>query len=302
MKHPTRVVLILSLVLTSGYCMAQTSPISPGAKPEKISADYLFTEGPAADNDGNVYYTDQPNDRIVKWDAADGKLSDFMKPAGRSNGLCIDSQGHLIACADDKNELWSIDLATKKPTVLVKDFNGKLLNGPNDVWLRPDGGIYFTDPFYKRDYWKNRGPKEQDGEHVYYLSPDRKTFTRVTTDLTQPNGIIGTPDGKTLYVADIAAKKTYSYTINPDGTLTDKRLFCDMGSDGMTIDDQGNIYLTGKGVTVFDKTGKQIAHIDIKEPWTANVCFGGKDKNVLFITASKAVYTLKMGVKGAGSQ
>jgi gluconolactonase len=301
MKFPTRVALILSLVLTSGYCMAQTSPISPGAKPEKISADYLFTEGPAADKDGNVYFTDQPNDRIVKWDAADGKLSDFMKPAGRSNGLCIDGQGHLIACADDKNELWSIDLATKKATVLVKDFNGKLLNGPNDVWLRPDGGIYFTDPFYKRDYW-HRGPKEQDGEHVYYLSPDRKTFTRVTTDLTQPNGIIGTPDGKTLYVADIAAKKTYSYTINADGTLTDKKLFCDMGSDGMTIDDQGNIYLTGKGVTVFDKTGKQIAQVDIKEPWTANVCFGGKDKNVLFITASKAIYTLKMDVKGAGSQ
>jgi gluconolactonase len=292
--------LALLVLFIPALCVAQPL-ISPGAKPEKISADYLFTEGPAADKDGNIYFTDQPNDRIVKWDAADGKLSDFMKPAGRSNGLCIDAAGHLIACADEKNELWSIDLATKTPTVLVKDFNGKLLNGPNDVWLRPDGGLYFTDPFYKREYWK-RGPKEQDGEHVYYLSPDRKTFIRVTTDLKQPNGIIGAPDGKTLYVADIAAKKTYSYAVNPDGTLTDKKLFCELGSDGMTIDDQGNLYLTGKGVTVFDKTGKQIAHIDIKEPWTANVCFGGKDKNILFITASKAVYTLKMDVKGAGSQ
>ena len=289
------------LLCVSAVSMAQTSPISSGAKPEKISADYQFTEGPAADKDGSIYFTDQPNDRIVKWDAADGKLSDFMKPCGRSNGLCIDRDGHLLACADEKNELWSIDLATKKATVIAKDFNGKLLNGPNDVWQRPDGGIYFTDPFYKRDYW-NRGPKEQDGEHVYYLSSDHKTFTRVTTDLTQPNGIIGTPDGKMLYVADIAAKKTYSYTINADGSLSNKKLFCEMGSDGMTIDDQGNIYLTGKGVTVFDKTGKQIAHIDIKEPWTANVCFGGKDKNVLFITASKAIYTLKMDVKGAGSQ
>jgi gluconolactonase len=297
MNHVACLVL---LVILPVLCVAQPL-ISPGAKPEKISADYLFTEGPAADKDGNVYFTDQPNDRIVKWDAADGKLSDFMKPAGRSNGLCFDKEGHLIACADGKNELWSIDLATKAPTVLVKDFNGKLLNGPNDVWLRPDGGLYFTDPFYKREYW-NRGPKEQDGEHVYYLAPDRKTLTRVTTDLKQPNGIIGTPHGKTLYVADIGAKKTYSYTINPDGALTDKKLFCEMGSDGMTIDDQGNLYLTGKGVTVFDKTGKQIAHIDIKEPWTANVCFGGKDKNTLFITASKAVYTLKMDVKGAGSQ
>jgi len=289
------------VLMGSAVCMAQTPIMAGGAKPEKISTDFIFTEGPATDKDGNVYFTDQPNDRIVKWDAETGKFSDFLKPAGRSNGLCFDAEGHLIACADEKNELWSIDVATKKATVLVKDFKGKLLNGPNDVWLRPDGGIYFTDPFYKREYW-NRGPKEQDGEHVYYLSPDHKTLTRVVTDLKQPNGIIGTPDGKTLYVADIAAKKTYSYTVHEDGSLSDKKLFCEMGSDGMTIDDQGNVYLTGKGVTVFDKNGKQVAHVDINEPWTANVCFGGKERNVLFITASKAVYTVKMNVKGAGSQ
>jgi gluconolactonase len=162
--------------------------------------------------------------------------------------------------------------------------------------------MYLTDPLYPRDYWHRTAKSEQPVHGVYYFDPKSSGLKLVAHDLTQPNGIIGTPDGKTLYVADIAAKKTYSYTINADGTLTDKKLFCDMGSDGMTIDDQGNIYLTGKGVTVFDKTGKQIAHVDIKEPWTANVCFGGKDKNVLFITASKAIYTLKMDVKGAGSQ
>ena len=293
--------IVLTLILTPALCPAQTPIIAPGAAPEKISAEFLFTEGPAADKEGNVYFTDQPNDRIVKWNAADGKFSDWLKPAGRSNGLCFDAAGNLIACADGKNELWSIDPQTKTPTVLLKDYNGKLFNGPNDVWLRDNGGIYFTDPFYKRDYW-NRGPKEQDGEHVYYLAPDHKTLTRVTTDLKQPNGIIGTPDGKTLYVADIGAKKTYSYTINADGILADKKLFCEMGSDGMTIDSEGNIYLTGKGVSVFDKTGKKIAQIDINEPWTANVCFGGKNKDTLFITASKSVYTLKMSVKGAGSQ
>ncbi len=293
--------VIVMTFLIARLSMAQTSPIAPGAKPEKISTDFLFTEGPAADKEGNVYFTDQPNDRIVKWSAADGRFSDWLKPAGRSNGLCFDSAGNLIACADEKNELWSIS-PDGKHTVLVKDFGGKLLNGPNDIWIRPDGGMYFTDPFYKRDYWQNRGPKEQDGEHVYYMTPDHKTVTRVATDLKQPNGIIGTPDGKMLYVADIAAKKTYSYTINADGTLADKKLFCEMGSDGMTIDDQGNIYVTGKGVTAFDKNGKKMAEIEIKEPWTANVCFGGKDKDVLFITASKAVYTLKMAVKGAGSQ
>jgi gluconolactonase len=305
--NPTAVLLILTLALLSLTISARAAEadlIAPGAKPEKISGDYNFTEGPAADKDGNVYFTDQPNDRIVKWNAADGKFTDFMKPCGRSNGLCFDPSGNLIACADDKNELWLIPMigdAANKPQVLVKDYQGKLLNGPNDVWARPDGGIYFTDPFYKRDYWK-RGPKEQDGEHVYYLAPDHKTLTRVATDLKQPNGIIGTPDGKTLYVADIGAKKTYSYTINADGTLTDKKLLCNAGSDGMTIDDQGNLYLTGKGVSVFDKSGQKIAQIDIKEGWTANVCFAGKQHDTLFITASKSVYTLKMKVKGAGSQ
>ncbi|HEY7120721.1 MAG TPA: SMP-30/gluconolactonase/LRE family protein [Tepidisphaeraceae bacterium] len=282
--------------------MSSKDPVAPGAKPQKISSDYLFTEGPAMDKEGNIYFTDQPNDRIVRWDAATGRFADWMKPCGRSNGLCVSNDGRsLIACADEKNELWSIDLASKRQTVLVKEYKGKLLNGPNDVWQRPDGGIYFTDPFYKRDYWK-RGPIVQDVQGVYYLSPDGKKLTRVVDDLKQPNGIIGTPDGRTLYVADIEAHKTYAYSIHDDGSLSDKKLFCEMGSDGMTLDDRGNVYLTGKGVSVFDRSGAKVAQIDINEPWTANVCFGGREKDTLFITASKAVYTLKMGARGAGSQ
>jgi gluconolactonase len=140
------------------------------------------------------------------------------------------------------------------------------------------------------------------GECVYFLAPDHKTLTRVIEDMKQPNGIIGTPDGKILYVADIGGKKTYRYAIQPDGTLKDKKLFCELGSDGMTIDDQGNVYLTGKGVTVFDSAGKQIEHINVNEPWTANVCFGGKDRRTLFITASKCFYGLAMQVKGVDSQ
>jgi gluconolactonase len=183
-------------------------------------------------------------------------------------------------------------------TVLVTNFDGKLLNGPNDLWIRPGGGLYFTDPLYKRNYWKRDPAMQQDGQHVYYMTPDRKTVTRVATDLKQPNGIIGTPDGKTLYVADIGARKSYAYNINADGSLSNKRLFCELGSDGMTIDDEGNVYLTGRGVTVFDKTGQQIEQIPVAEPWTANVTFGGKDRDLLFITASKNVYGLKMRVKG----
>lgn len=278
---------------------ADNAATAPGAKLEKLAAGFSFTEGPASDAQGNVFFTDQPNDRILKW-SVDGKLSTFMQPCGRSNGLCFDAQGHLWACADDKNELWRID-PQGKHTVVVKDYQGKLLGGPNDVWLRPDGGLYFSDPLYKRPYWK-RGPQEQDGQHVYYLTPDRQKLTRVTQDLTQPNGIIGTPDGKTLYVADIGAKKTYAYDIRPDGSLAGKRLFCEMGSDGMTIDDRGNVYLTGQGVFVFDRTGRQIEHIEVPERWSANVCFGGRDRKTLFITASKGLYAIRMQTKGTDSQ
>ena len=231
----------------------------------------------------------------------DGKLSTFMQPCGRSNGLCFDAQGNLWACADEKNEMWRIDVKTKAKTVVIKDYQGKLLNGPNDVWLRPDSGLYFTDPYYPRTYWK-RGAKEIQIEGVYYLAPDRKRMVQVVDDLSQPNGIIGTPDGKTLYVADIRGNKTYAYDIQPNGELKGKRLFCKLGSDGMTIDDAGNVYLTGHGVTVFDREGKQIEHIDVHEAWTGNICIGGKDKDLLFMTASKGIYGMKMKVHGVGSQ
>jgi gluconolactonase len=275
------------------------SPIAPGAKLEKLAEGFKFTEGPAPDSEGNVYFTDQPNDRIMKW-SVDGKLSIFMEPCGRSNGLCFDREGYLWACADEKNELWKIDMKTKEKKVVVKDYEGKLLNGPNDVWVRPDGGAYFTDPFYKRPYWK-RGPKEQDKEAVYYLSPDGK-LSRVDGNYVQPNGIIGTPDGKTLYVADIGGGKTYSYDIQADGTLKNRKEFCSMGSDGMTIDEEGNVYFTlNKAVTVYDKTGNKILQIDVPEG-PANVCFGGKDMKTLFITARTGLYAIAMRVKGAAKQ
>jgi gluconolactonase len=187
---------------------------------------------------------------------------------------------------------------TGKPTVLVKDYQGKKLNGPNDLWEDPKGGVYFTDPLYKRSYWSRDPAMQQDGKHVYYLKPGYKELIRVTQDLNTPNGIIGTPDGKRLYVADLGARKTYVYDINADATLTNKTLFCSMGSDGMTIDNEGNIYLTGRGVTVFNPAGEKIEHIPIDAGWTANVCFGGKDRHTLFVTAQTSLYSLRMRVKG----
>ena len=286
---PFIVALALAVCFQSGLA-AESKIIAPGEKVQKLADGFEFTEGPACDSEGNVFFTDQPNDRILKW-SIDGKLSTYMQPCGRANGLSFDREGNLWACADEKNELWRID-PSKKVTVVIKDYKGKLLNGPNDLWFVPSGGLYFTDPLYKRPYWK-RGPKEQECECVYFLAPDGKTVTRVIDDLKQPNGIIGTPDGKTLYVADIGAKQTFRYQVQPDGSVKDKKLLCEMGSDGMTIDNEGNVYLTGQGVPVFDSNGKKIEQIDVPEKWSANVCFGGKDRQTLFITASKGLYWIE---------
>ena len=201
-----------------------------------------------------------------------------------------------MAAADENNELWRIDSNGNIDT-LITTFEGKKLNGPNDIWVDLSGGIYFTDPYYQREYW-SRTSADIKEKNVYYISPDMKQVSIVAEGLTQPNGIIGTPDGKILYVADIGDKKTYSFSIQDDGKLKNRKLFTDMGSDGMTIDNQGNIYLTGDGVKIFNKNGKQIHHIAVDEKWTANVTFGGKNQDILFITAMGSIYTLKMNVNG----
>ncbi len=270
--------------------------IASGAKVEKLAEGFSFTEGPAVDAKGNVYFTDQPNDRILVW-TIDGKLSVFGQGMGRANGLYFDKDGHLLSCSDLDNEVWSISMDGKH-AVIVADFEGEKLNGPNDLWVDPNGGIYFTDPLYKRNYWKRDPEMQQEGEYVYYLTPDRKNVVKVATDLKKPNGIVGTPDGKYLYVADIGDNKTYIYGIQPNGMLINKKLFAPMGSDGMTIDSKGNVYLTGRGVTIYDSEGEQIEHIPVDANWTANVCFGGKDMKTLFITASQYLYSIRMNVKG----
>ncbi len=271
--------------------------IAAGAHLQTLGTGFEFTEGPVADKKGNVYFTDQPNNRIHKWDARTGKISVFAAQAGRANGMYFDKKGHLITCSDESNQLWSFD-KRGKAAVLVKDFGGRLLNGPNDVWIAPDGGMYFTDPLYKRSYWKRDPVSQQDGEHVYYLSPDRHSLTKADSLLRKPNGITGTRDGKKIFVADIGAGKTYVYTRSGNGTLTGRTLFVSQGSDGLTLDEKGNLYLTGKGVTIYNKSGEKIGHIPVGTGWTANVCFGGKDRQLLFITSGTAVYGIRMNVKG----
>ncbi|MDO4185765.1 MAG: SMP-30/gluconolactonase/LRE family protein [Bacteroidales bacterium] len=291
--------LACTMLCMMGACsQAQKNDIvAEGETPVRISDSFSFTEGPAVDAKGDVFFTDQPNNKIYHWDCESGKITLFTDQSGRSNGLYFDAQGNLIACADMDNQLWSFDMEGRSKT-LITDYEGRLLNGPNDLWISKDGSYYLTDPYFKRDYWTRNPERQQPVEGLYYLAPGSKQLVMLDSTLNQPNGIVGTPDGKHLYVAEGKASRILRYDILPDGSLANQQVFANMRSDGMTIDERGNIYLAGNGVTVFDKDGQEIAHFPIPEAWTANVCFGGKERNILFITASKSVYTLKMQVHG----
>jgi gluconolactonase len=289
--------LLLAALQSLAQVDIKKSLVPKDAQVTKVGEGYAFTEGPAVDREGNVFFTDQPNNKIYKWKFSTGEISVFSENSGRSNGLYFNLQGDLIACADEENELWSFDKESNHE-VLLENFKGKKLNGPNDLWINPRGGIYLTDPLYARKYWDRDPEMQQDGQHLYYLSADGLQFFRVDENLVKPNGLVGTPDGKKLYVADIGDNKTYVYDIEEDGYLTNRKLFVEMGSDGMTLDHRGNVYLTGKGVTIFNSKGDQIGHIPIEANWTANVCFGAGDRKTLFITAMDAVYTFPMKVRG----
>lgn len=261
-----------------------------------ISRQFTFTEGPAVNAKGDIYFTDQPNNQIWKYDT-NGNLSLFMDKAGRANGTYFDKHGQLLVCADENNELWCVS-KNKKVKVLLSTVDGRKLNGPNDLWVDAKGGIYFTDPYYQRDYWTRKKP-EMEGQKVYYLPPGKKDSVKVVAeDVAKPNGIVGSADGKYLYVADIQRNKVYRYTIGKNGDLGDQTQIINQGADGITLDSRGNFYLAGNGVTIFNPEGVKIGHIEVKEPWTSNVCFGGKNHSDLFITASTAVYTIPMQVKG----
>ena len=291
-----KIIIALCFIIVSFAASAQNATLfDTTAKPQLVARQFSFTEGASTDKMGNVFFTDQPNNKIWEYDV-NGKLSVFLDSAGRSNGMYFDAKGNLISCADEHDQVWSIS-PKKKIKVLVTGIDGKLMNGPNDLWVAPNGGIYMTDPYYQRDYW-TRKTSELDGQKVYYLPKNSHTPIVVDDKYKQPNGIVGTPDGKYLYISDIADHKTYKYAINADGSLSSRTLIINQGSDGMTLDEKGDIYLTGNGVTIYDPQGNKIGHIVINESWTSNLCFAGKNKDVLFITATTAVYTLQMKVRG----
>jgi gluconolactonase len=283
-----------------GYADDSIRGIGPTGKVTAIHTGFQFTEGPAADAAGNVYFTDIPANRIHKIDL-DGKLSTFLENSERANGLMVDGKGRLIACQGGAGKVIAIDPATKAITVLADKYADKRLNSPNDLVIDRQGGIYFTDPSFG-------GTVTQDKMAVYYRAPDGK-LTRLIDDLILPNGVILSPDEKTLYVLPSGSPDVMAYTVESPGKISKGRVFCSLakvegnarpGGDGMSVDTAGNLYLTHpskSAIQVVDASGKTLGLIQVPEG-PANCTFGGKDMKTLFVTARKSVYAIPMESTG----
>ncbi|MBW1913324.1 MAG: SMP-30/gluconolactonase/LRE family protein [Deltaproteobacteria bacterium] len=309
-RQPLSTIFLSALYVVFLLCPATVNAqekadvIAQGATLKEVKAGFTFTEGPAADAEGNVYFSDVRGGGIYKWNYKDGNISRYREHTGQPNGLMFDQKGRLVICEMDNNRL-TLDDMKGKTTVLAESSDSIKLNSPNDLWIDPKGGIYFSDWLRGRGGKgggrKGGGGGEGGGLQIYYISPDKKGLAPVTNDLIGPNGLIGTPDGKSLYVADARGRTTWRYNIQADGTLTGKKSFCGQGSDGMALDEHGNVYLTDRaGLVVYNSKGQKIKDIPVPASPT-NMTFAGKERKTLFITARTSVYTLEMAVRGAPS-
>lgn len=260
-----------------------------GATVEMVADGFRFTEGPVCGPDGTFYFSDLHGGKIWKILPGADSPVEVAKDVMATNGLFLDRDGFLFACCPVEGSVVRLG-KDGKSTAVASAYQGKRFNAPNDLWVDKNGGVYFTDPLYgtSRD--------EQGCQGVYYITP-KGEVVRMVDDLVKPNGLACTPDGKRLYVADHAGKKTYLYDIGRDGKLENCRLFTDTGSDGMTVDKAGNVYLTSGRVWIFSPEGKPMGSIRTPVPPT-NLCFGGPDGKTLCITARSAVYKVEMSVEG----
>jgi gluconolactonase len=265
----------------------------------KLHTGFTFTEGPAADREGNVYFTDIPKERIHKVDTK-GKLTTFREKTNKANGLMVAASGEIYAC-EMAGQVVAYSADGKKRRVLAGKHNGKRFNAPNDLVIDSAGGVYFTDPAFGAPT-----PLPQGKTAVYYLSADGKT-TRIVEGLPNPNGVILSPDEKTLYVIPTGQADMMAYPVEAPGKIGKGKVFCTLkqpgkvknsGGDGLTVDVKGNLYITSQlGLQVFDKAGKYLGTIKIPEG-PANVTFGGPDSKTLYVTARTSLYTIKMEVAG----
>lgn len=260
----------------------------------KVADGFKFTEGPAVDSRGDLYFSDIPNNKIYKWTTEKG-LEVYRENTARGNGLYFNRNDELYTCETKTRQITKMN-RNGEIEVLTNEFDGKKYNKPNDVWVHPGGGVYFTDP----SYYMKEEDIEQDAEAVYYIPVGGKSVRRVTGHITRPNGIIGTADGNTLYVVSDTVHQTWKYRINKDGSLDHKQLFVENGHDGLTLDERGNLYIANRdslSVDIYDPQGTFLERIIFPEP-PSNVCFGGKKKNILYVTARSSVYGIQMKVTG----
>ncbi len=299
-------VSMLLVALLAADPSETTKPIVPlGAMLEKVWGEGEFTEGPAYGPGGCVYFSDI-GDRIMRYDPATSKTSEYRNPSGRANGLDFDPQGRLVAAEGANSGGRRRITRTEKDgkiTVLADHWKGKKFNSPNDLTIDPKGRIYFSDPRYVGDE-----PRELETESVYRIDPDGK-LTQLITDVEKPNGVLLSPDMKTLYVADSNPKgkqQLLAFPLKEDGSVGEKRVLYDFGKgrgiDGMAADVKGNLYAAAGdgdkgGVTIFNPEGKRLGFIPTPET-PSNCVFGGKDRKMLYVTAGKSLYRIALNVEG----
>ena len=263
---------------------------------KEVATGFTFTEGPATDGKGDVFFTDIPQEKIHVWRAATGAIETWLEKTDKINGLFFRPTGTLVGCQmGTGRRVVAIDPASKVITPLAERIEGKRFNAPNDLVIDTHGGVWFTDPAYGR----KPDEKELDEEAVYWIAADGEVVRKVAGGFQRPNGIALSPDEKTLYVADRDADITLAFPVEGPGILGARREFAKTGSDGFAVDEQGNLYVTPKApsIRVFSPTGKNLGEIPLPvQP--ANVTFGGPDRRTLFITARDRVFTLPMKVKG----
>ena len=295
-----RIALLLAVTLAA-VDLPAADYLEPGNKPVKVASGCKFTEGPAVDSQGNVFFSDGPNDRIMQI-AADGKVSIFRQPCGRANGMEFDNEGRLVMCqsagATGKRRVARLETDGSE-VVLADTFEGKQFNAPNDLTIDRKGRIYFTDMAPPTEKNPTMPPA------VYRIDGPGKVV-KVIDNLLRPNGIVITPDNKTLYVSDRGVQKLQRYkvaedgSLKPDGTVYD--FSPDRGIDGMCIDIKGNLYTTaGKGKTsgvyIFSPEGKKLDVIPVPETPT-NCVFGGADRKMLYVTAGRSLYRVQLTIEG----
>lgn len=302
MNRMLLVAVCLCLVAGSLNAGEEQKPIpgiGPVGKIEKLPMKFSFTEGPAADREGNVYFSDIPNEKIHKV-TPKGELSVFVDKSNHANGLMVNAKGEIVACEmDGQIAAWSPDGKTRR--VIADKYDGKRFNAPNDLVIDKDGGIYFTDPMFRAP-----DPRPQDKLAVYYVSPDGKV-SRLIDNLPNPNGVILSPDEKTLYVIPSGQADMMQYPVMSPGKIGKGSVFCTLqqgkgkkntGGDGLTVDTKGNLYITsGLGLQVFTPEGKMLGIISFPEQ-PANATFGGPDLRTLYVTARSSVYTVPMEATG----